>query len=372
MFAITTAGPLAADDLGVVLPHEHLLFDLTAYLTAPLDEHERELVDAPMTLDNAGHLRRSPLVSRENLLMLDEDVAVRELSYLREAGGRTVVDCTLPEMKRDIAAVARVARAADVNVIAVTGHYVDATFDPAVRAMSVDELTEEMLRDLREGIDGTAIRAGAIKFGLTSVPRMPPAERRCLEAAAQAQAETGAPITIHNPPPFEKRGVEVVRLLTKAGADPERVVMGHMTHTVPDDRYHRSIMDLGATVEFDRFGQELYQEADPGFNRWGLYHGEPRDSDVVSEIVTLVKDGYVDRILMSHDIGFRNGLRSFGGFGYAHIPYRIARYLRQEGLSDDDLERLLHGNAARLFAYVEEPEPAPMRVDQELASQTRP
>lgn len=353
MFAMTTSGPVAADELGLVLPHEHILFDLTAVLTEPRDEIERELVDAPMTLENAGHLRRSPLVSRENLLMLEPDVAVRELSYFREAGGRTVVDCTLPEMRRNVSAVADVARTAHVNVIVVTGHYVAPTMDRATTEMSVDELTEEMLRGLRQGVDGTDIRAGAIKFGLSSVPGMPAIERRCLEAAAQAQTETGAPITIHNPPPFEKRGVEVVRLLMKAGADPERVIMGHMTHTVPDDRYHRSIMDTGATIEFDRFGQELYQEGDAGFNRWGLYSGEPRDSDTVNEIVTLVKDGYVDRMLLSHDIGFRNGLRSFGGFGYAHVPYRIAAYLRQQGLSDSDLELLLQRNPARVFAYLE-------------------
>jgi len=351
-FAMTTGGRVPADELGLVLPHEHVLFDLTAYLTPPRDERERELVDAPLTLDNAAHLRRSPLVSRENLVMQDEEVAVRELSHFREVGGRTLVDCTLPEMKRDVAAVARVADAARVNVIAVTGHYVQATHGPEVARQTVDDLTEWMLEELREGIDGTGIRAGAIKFGLTSVPRMPADERKCLEAAAQAHVESGAPITIHNPLPFEKRGVEVVRLLARAGADPERVIMGHMTHTAPDDRYHRSIMDTGATVEFDRFGQELYQEADRGFNRWGLYAGETRDSDVVNEIVSLVKDGYVDRLLMSHDIGFRNGLRTFGGFGYAHVPYRIAGYLRQQGLDDDDVLQLMVRNPARLFAYL--------------------
>jgi phosphotriesterase-related protein len=352
MYAMTTGGRVAAEELGIVLPHEHLLFDLTAYLTAPLDDRERELVDAPLSLENAGHLRRSPLVSRENLRMQDRDVAVRELGYFREAGGRTVVDCTLPEMKRDVAAVAHVAEQAGVNIIVVTGHYVQATHGPEVAALTADEITEWMLGELREGIDETTIRAGAIKFGLTSVPRMPPDERKCLEAAAQAQVETGAPITIHNPLPFEKRGVEVIRLLVRAGADPERVIMGHLTHTVPDHRYHRSIMDTGATIEFDRFGQELYQEAEAGFNRWGLYAGEPRDSDVVNEIVTLVRDGYVDRILISHDVGFRNGLRTFGGFGYAHIPYRIARYLRQQGLDEDDLEGLMIRNPARLFAYL--------------------
>jgi phosphotriesterase-related protein len=350
---MTTAGRVPAGELGIVLPHEHLLFDLSAYLTTPLDDREREVAESPLTLENAGHLRRSPLVSRENLVMQDAEIAAREVGWFRDAGGRTIVDCTLPEMKRDVAAVARLAEATGVNIVVVTGHYVAATQDASVAAQATDEIAEWMIGELREGIDGTGVRAGAIKFGLTSVPRMPPVERRCLEAAAQAQAETGAPITIHNPLPFEKRGVEVVRLLTRAGADPERVVMGHMTHTVPDDRYHRSIMDTGATIEFDRFGQELYQEADPGFNRWGMYAGEPRDSETVNEIVTLVKDGYADRILLSHDVGFRNGLRTFGGFGYAHIPTRIVRYLEQQGVDETERAQLLVHNAARIFAYLD-------------------
>lgn len=350
--AMTTAGLVPRDQLGIMLPHEHLLFDLSAYLTAPRDDVERALVDAPLTLESSGHLRRSPLVSRENLIMLDEDVAIRELGYFAAVGGRTVVDCTLPEIGRDVTAVARVAERSGVNVIAVTGHYVAATHGPELSGQSVDDVTEWMIRELREGIDGTGIKAGAIKFAISRVPRMHVDELKCLRAAAQAQVETGAPITIHNPPPFEKRGVEVVRLLVQAGADPERVIMGHMTHTSPDDRYHRSIMDTGAIIEFDRFGQELYQEADAGFNRWGLYSGETRDSDVVNEIVTLVHDGYLDRILMSHDVGFRNGLRSFGGFGYAHVPYRIAPYLAQQGLTADEIDQLMVANPARLFAYL--------------------
>jgi phosphotriesterase-related protein len=195
-YAMTTAGPIPASQLGIVLPHEHVLFDLSAYLTEPLDDVERELQDAPMTLENAAHLRRSPLVSRENLFMLDEDVAARELGWFREAGGGTVVDCSLPEMRRNVAAVARVAQRAGVNVIAVTGHYIAFTHGPDVARQSADEIAEWMIGELREGIDETGIRAGAIKFAISSVPRMPPDERKCLEAAAAAQTETGAPITI--------------------------------------------------------------------------------------------------------------------------------------------------------------------------------
>ena len=215
--AMTMRGPVPAEELGLVLPHEHILFDLSAYLTPPRDARERAIAQEPLTLDNAAELRRTPLVSRENLVMQDEEVAVRELGYFVDAGGRTIVDCTLPEMNRDVAAVARVADAAGVNVIAVTGHYVAATMAPEVARQGEEEIAAWMVSELREGIDGTDIRAGVIKVGLTSVPRMPAVERTCLEAAALAHAETGAPITLHNPLPFEQRGVEVVRLLTRAG-----------------------------------------------------------------------------------------------------------------------------------------------------------
>ena len=60
--------------------------------------------------------------------------------------------------------------------------------------------------------------------------------------------------------------------------------MGHMAHTVPDSWYHRTVMDQGATIGFDRFGQELYHESWRVANRWGLYPGEPRDSEVVNEL----------------------------------------------------------------------------------------
>jgi predicted metal-dependent phosphotriesterase family hydrolase len=39
-------------------------------------------------------------------------------------------------------------------------------------------------------------------------------------------------------------------------------------------------------------------------------------------------------------------------FGYARIPSRIARYLRQQGFDEEDLEWLMVRNPARLFAYL--------------------
>src|SRR3954466_9965122 len=96
-YAMTTAGPVAASDLGIVLPHEHLLFDSSGWQTDPVDDHERAIADAGLTLETVADLRRSPELSRENLIFWDEEISARELRLFREAGGRTIVDCTLPE-----------------------------------------------------------------------------------------------------------------------------------------------------------------------------------------------------------------------------------------------------------------------------------
>jgi phosphotriesterase-related protein len=130
--AMTTAGPVPADALGIVLPHEHLLFDSSGWQTQPLDDHERWVAEAGLTLETVADLRRSPELSRENLIFWDEDLSARELVLFREAGGGTVVDCTLPEMKRDVAAAGRIAVASGVHVIVATGHYVAHMHTPEV------------------------------------------------------------------------------------------------------------------------------------------------------------------------------------------------------------------------------------------------
>jgi predicted metal-dependent phosphotriesterase family hydrolase len=51
-------------------------------------------------------------------------------------------------MRRGVAAVARVAEAAAVHVIIVTGHYVKAMHGAGLARQSVDEITASMLSEL--------------------------------------------------------------------------------------------------------------------------------------------------------------------------------------------------------------------------------
>jgi len=97
-------------------------------------------------------------------------------------------------------------------------------------------------------------------------------------------------------------------------------------------------------LEFDRFGAETYDDSWGGKN-----YCEQRDAEVVKEIADLVRLGYGDRILLSHDTGFKVQLSSYGGLGYGHIPRRVVTYLRNLEVTDDWIRQMTVLTPARVF-----------------------
>ena len=81
----------------------------------------------------------------------------------------------------------------------------------------------EIVNDVVEGVGDTGVRAGIIGELGCSWP-LRPNEAKVLKASAQAQKETGAPITIH-PGRHIDAPFEIIDVLDKAGADISRVVM---------------------------------------------------------------------------------------------------------------------------------------------------
>jgi phosphotriesterase-related protein len=344
MKAMTVLGPIEVSQLGFTLPHEHIMFDSSVWVSEPQDAWKLEIANRPVTMESVGELRRDPMICRDNLVLEDEDVALRELSAFRDAGGATVVDVSSVGLRGDVERIRRLAERSGLHIVVATGCYVAPSLPPWVAERDVDQLTEWMIQELAVGIDGTDIRAGIIGELGVSEDGMQPDEEKVLRAAAAAQSETGAPITIHNAIPHERQGFKVLRILEAGGADLSRVIMGHMTQSVPDIAYHRAIADTGAVLEFDRFGAELYNDSWGGKN-----YCEQRDAEVVVEIADLVRKGYGDRILISHDIGFKVQLSSYGGLGYAHIPRRVVRYLTNLEVPEEAIHEMTVANPARLL-----------------------
>src|SRR5262249_44116661 len=119
-------GPLAARDLGVTLTHEHVFIDASVWFVTPEEGSRRRYLDAPITMELLSELRRRPFsVTRQNMILADEEQMAAELARFLARGGATLVDVTPIGMGRDPLGLQRLARTTGLNVIASTGIYVE-------------------------------------------------------------------------------------------------------------------------------------------------------------------------------------------------------------------------------------------------------
>jgi phosphotriesterase-related protein len=297
----TVSGPVAADELGVTLVHEHLFVDM--YEVA---------LNSMVFID-------------------DEDAAVEELRAFREAGGETIVDQTVLGLGPQPERLHRVSAATGVRIVAGTGVYWHRFRPPWVEALDEGALRDRFVTDIRVGFEGTSVRAGIIGEVATGHRAIDEVEARVLRAAAAAQRETGVAIATHAL--FTTVGLQQLDLLEAAGADPGRVLVGH-ADTNPRLDYHLALLERGAWLGFDTAGQ-----LDKATDGWRA-----------ERIAELASRGYLGRLLISSDVCKRPALRAFGGTGYAHVLTELVPLLRARGLSEAEVDRLLVENPRRYLA----------------------
>lgn len=333
----TVLGPVAPEDLGITSSHEHLWMDGTPLLAV----HGYARGDVgPWDPHVAAEARWNPGVHPDNYRFTDADAVVEELGPFVAAGGRSLVELTPPGLGRDAGRIRDVARRAGVHVVLGTGQYLEPAHERWVATASPDELVERLVADATDGLDGTDVRPGIYGEIGTGDP-VSPAEIRVVRAVAGASRATGLSISVHLHP-WGHEGPVVLETLMAAGADPTRVVLGHLTTAIDRPDQLRSMADRGATLGFDLFG---FDHSLLGPGRW-----PPSDRDVALVIAGLVADGYGDRIVLGQDIGVRTRLRRWGGWGYAHLLEHIVPLLRDGGVSDAAIDAMLVHTPARLLA----------------------
>src|SRR5262249_12126258 len=176
---------------------------------------------------------------------------IAKLSALREAGIHTIVDPTAPGLGRYVPRIRRVSEAAGINVVVATGVYAFLELPNFLGYRSAEAIAEIFVREIREGIDDTGIKAAFLKcaverFGLVGhVPKI-------LAAVALASTETGAPVMVHTNA-AAKTGTLALEALMDGGVDPARIVIAHCGDS-NDLEYLRAIAATGASLGCDRFG----------------------------------------------------------------------------------------------------------------------
>ena len=339
----TVLGAVEPSALGRTTTHEHLIIDFRFMYKPPDDAAEAAKAHEPITLENRGWVAYNHYSNIENLWVVQQNVAVEEARAFKRAGGGTIVDATTIGIGRDPLALARISREAGINVVMGAGFYVDAVHPADMDSRSEDDLARRIVADIREGADGTDIRAGVIGEVGCTWP-LTANERKSLRASAAAQRETGAAILIH-PGRHETAPMEILDALAAAGADISRVIMGHLDRTVSDFDTLRALAAAGCYLEWDLFGNESshYPLADMDM---------PSDAQRMDVIKRALDElDCADRIVLGQDICTRHRLTRYGGHGYGHLFENIVPRMRRRGFSERQIRALTQDNAARVLAF---------------------
>lgn len=300
----TVTGPVDAAALGVTLGHEHVVLD-------------------------GWEMFRT-----YDAILDDERLAIEELRALREAGGETVVDCTTMGIGRDPAALRRISEATAVRIVMGAGWYRRAVYPPYVRELDADELAERLVTELTVGADGTDVRAGFIGEIGTERYGIAAAEERVFRAAARAQRRTGVAIWTHTTNGGDL-ALEQVELLASEGVPVERIVVSH----------------VGDRVGFGMLGTLAATGAGLCIDNIGYTgDGYPPDDVRVRNVLRLLDAGFGEQILLSGDTCTRSMLRAYGGPGYSRVLDTFAPMLRDHGVDELTIRRMLVDTPARVLS----------------------
>jgi phosphotriesterase-related protein len=317
----TVTGPVDTAALGQVLMHEHVFV-----LTPDVQQNYPEEWGS------------------EDARVAD---AVAKLTALAATGVRTIVDPTVVGLGRYIPRIRRVAEQVDLNIVVATGcytykdvpfffHHRGPALDAALGTSVPDPMVDMFVGDLEQGIAGTGVRAAFLKCAIDA-PGLTTGVERVMRAVARAHGRTGAPITVHTHP-GTRQGLAVQRVFAEEGVDPRRVVLGHSGDTTDADHLSE-LADAGFLLGMDRFGINL----DTTF--------EAR-ADIVVE---MCRRGYAESMVLSQDAACYIDwvdpavMAMLTDWRYTHIHEDVLPYLREHGVTDEQIDTMLVANPRRYF-----------------------
>jgi phosphotriesterase-related protein len=350
----TVTGPIDPSELGVTLPHEHLLVESPAAYTERPPKKDADLFNAPITLANYRRMLRGVFYSTDALNLNDEQLAIDELKMFKRAGGSTLVDLSVNGQGRNPAALKRISVSTGVRVIMGTGFFIQSSHPMRVKTATVENLADEMIRDLQAGAGDTGVRAGIMGEIGVSRGGILPQEEKVLRATAIAHGKTKRPINVHTwgDPPENRTQIRVLDILEEGGVPPQNVALSHMEQVkipgpipLTDWNYIASLAERGAYVLLDGFGQEW-----PWGASWSLetknfvYMPSPTDFERARGVITLLDKGCGKRILLSHDVWHKLRLKHYGGDGYDHLLVNVIPILKFLGMKDETIRQLTIDN----------------------------
>jgi phosphotriesterase-related protein len=320
----TVTGPVAADDLGTTLIHEHLIFrDEAVHAQWPHAPTVRES-EPPESVKPGGEFA----------------AAVESARAVVERGGRTIAEPTGMFGGRDVEFSRRVSEETGLQVVPCTGIYTYDYLPPYFQFRDEDAMADLFVHDIEEGIQGTSIRAAFLKCAADE-PGVTPNVEKVHRAVARASVRTGAPIMAHSRPASET-GPRQVEIFLDEGVEPSRIQIAH-TGDTDDLDYIERLLDAGVYIGMDRYGLEIFLPM------------ERRNATVTA----LLERGYAERMFLSQDfcatldwyppeVG-RQLLESGAAkdLSMTLLFDQVIPTLRESGMTDDLLQTMMVENPKR-------------------------
>jgi phosphotriesterase-related protein len=311
----TVRGPVDVDRLGPTLMHEHVF------------------VLGAEAMQNFGHFWGAHYWDEE-VLVAD---AIAKLQQLRDGGIETIVDPTVVGLGRFVPRLQRINAEVDLNIVVATGVYAFMELPMFLSNRSDEWLAELFVRELREGIDDTGVKAAFLKCAVENdglIGHVP----RVLAAIAAAAVETDRPVMVHTNAPAQT-GLIALETLTNAGVEPKRIVIAHAGDS-NNLAYLRAIADTGASLGCDRFN---------------IPHFNP-DANRIETLTALVAEGYSGSVHLGHDgacfYDFMVGNPWFADEhpDYLHISNTIVPQLLAAGVTQAQIDEMFVDNPRRFFS----------------------
>lgn len=358
---MTVTGKIMPEELGFTDMHEHILMKGRIFREQFKEEHpgftEPVGEDEKNTLENIGIIRRNNMFTWDTQDLDDPVIMEREVADFQAAGGKSLVEMSVPGIRSDIRAVKRIAESTGVNVIGTTGIYIYESWPDWCHNAGIEEFMNFMKREIEEGIEGTGIRPGMIKVGISSGFR--PGEELLLRAAARTANETGLPLTVH--PCFTMGGgpLQIAGILKEENVDMGRTVIAHMGAFLGEgslktlitnrkswgislDYLHR-VLETGVNICIEicnTSDRELTGSISvPGWMR-------------LAAVYQLIREEYADQLVLATDTCAKHMARYYGGEGYGRLTrYAIPTLRDIVGVSPYAINQIMVKNPARILAY---------------------
>jgi phosphotriesterase-related protein len=306
----TLRGPVPTEDLGFVLTHEHIF------------------------AHTEGLVHQFPQVWDESAAIVD---ARRQLQEAYDAGIRTIIEHSVMGLGRDVPMFLKVAENSPVNVVVATGLYYFDELPFYFQYQPIEHMIDLFVHDLTVGVQNTRVKAGFLKT-ITDKKGVTEGIDKLLRAIARAHRQTGKLISTHTDAPA-RTGLEQQRVFAEEGVDLTRIIIGHSGDT-DDTDYLKMLMDKGTTLDMGRIS---------------IHQILPNDTRV-RVIASLCKEGYADRMTMSHDMQCactfipQQFIHEFAPDAkLTYIPQTFIPQLIEAGVTEAEIDLMTVRNPKRVF-----------------------